>query len=135
MAYKLNKAKRLIEEIELEDGQIINVDINVGKISIDFNKHYNNILRLQNIKGEPTPQDLEDLGVAIIELITLVVGADGSKRILEYYNDNYMDLLENILPFIVDVVSPAIKNYIKEKNTDAAGKYKSKQRRKFQTFT
>lgn len=121
MAYKLKKSKKISEQIELEDGTIIDIDINVGKMSLDFNKEYNKVTRVQMLN--PSVENLEKLGKAAIEFYAFVLGAENTEKLIEYYDDNYLEMIENIMPFINERVKPTMEAYIKAKNT-AAKKYK-----------
>lgn len=124
MAYKLSKSKRLIEQIELDDGTMIDVNINVGQLSMDFNKEYNKVLRAQDL--EKSVENLEELGKVTIDFIGFVIGKENTNTLLEYYENNYMELLEMIVPFIEDCVKPAMIAYIEEKNKTAQTKYKQR---------
>jgi len=124
MAYKLKKSKQLIEQIELDDNTILNVKINVGEMSMTFNEEYNKVLRAQEL--EKSVENLQILGETTIEFIGFVIGKENTEILLKYYENNYMELLEQIVPFIEECVKPAMIAYIEQKNKIARSKYKKR---------
>lgn len=132
MAYKLSRKvnNQLTEQIELDNGEILDIKINIGRLSLHFNEAYNKILRLQGVKPNVTDvaQHFETLGNAAIDFIRLVLGKENTDTLLKHYEDDYISLLEEIVPFIEQNVKPAVIEYGKQKQKIASEKYKKNKR-------
>lgn len=127
MAYKLSpsKSKKVSEQIDV-DGQILDINVNVAKTSLHFNEAYNNVLRLQNvdITSDNVVEQFEQLGNAVIELLEVILGKKQTETLINAYDEDYIQLLEDIVPFIDQKIKPAMIEYSKEKQRIAAEKYK-----------
>lgn len=145
MAYKISKAKKIIEDLELEDGPVLHVEIDVEKIANDFNAAYNKVIvaeqNLQKLKADPgTRSTIPDVSIeknygdAIISLIKLIFGEENAVIILEYFEGHYIDMATEIYPFILDVIVPRIRQYSDEKRNKLANNYKAKQNLKFRKW-
>lgn len=128
MGYKLSKTKKIIDTLDLPDGRVLEVKANIGVIAADFNKVYNNILLLQ--KSKATPEKAEKLSDAVIGLMTLTLGDENTSILLDYYERDYIELMEQIVPFIEGVFIPEIKKYAKDKQKAASENYKHSKRKK-----
>ena len=138
MAYQIKKSSRIIEELELlgEDGSVektINVDINTDRIAGGYRKAEINLLNAQrNIKKGETAEALENYGKAVIDLFRIVFGYENTDIMLEYFDGKYTDMLIQVMPFINDVVKPAISASVAAQKARIANNYNynRKQKRK-----
>lgn len=128
MGYKLSKSKNIIDTLELEDGRILKVKANIGAIAHKFNAVYNTIIKCQ--KSEMTPSNAEKLGDSIIELMEITLGKENTDILIEYYEDDYVEMIEKIVPFIEGVFIPEIKKFVEEKQRVAKENYKHTQSKK-----
>ncbi|MGN0613559.1 MAG: hypothetical protein ACI4JB_06615 [Porcipelethomonas sp.] len=138
MAYQIKKSSRITEELELlnESGKVektIIVDINVDRIAGGYRKAEVNLLNAQrNIKDGKTSEALESYGEAIVGLFRLVFEDENTNVILEYFDSNYTDMMVQVMPFINDVVRPAISAAVAAQKIKIANNFgfSKKQKRK-----
>lgn len=80
----------------------------------DILAQYNRIRRIigeaqHNAQEDPENEvNVERLGRAVVSLFELIFGRDGCEKIIKEYENRYTDMLEEIAPFINDVITPKI---------------------------
>lgn len=138
MAYKVRKSSRITEDIELidENGdaqKIISVDINVDRIMSGFRQAELNLIKLQkSVKNKDNAQALENYGKAVVEMFNMVFGVENTQEMLNFFDGRYTDMFAQLMPFITDVVKPALAQAVAVKKSDIASNYRfsRRQRRK-----
>lgn len=76
------------------------------------------------IKEKGLTDDLiKSKGECIIALMRLMFGDDNTQKILEFYSDNYIAMLEGILPYMNNTLLPALQQYAKDSKKKAKRKY------------
>ena len=131
MAYQIRKSTKISEQLQLGDDLIIDVEINPSKMATAIMTGYNDIIRskltLEKIGKakniEDIPEQVQEIGIAFINLFNLIFGEENTLKIIDYFEKDYADMLEQILPFITDAVLPACKQAAKEKQEKAAKQY------------
>jgi hypothetical protein len=113
MAYQIKKTtQRTRETLQIVDGDTI-VDIPVDIYVDDVIRDYVRVTdQLKNIGTDP-----EKLGTAVVEMMQLVFGADGAQKLLDLYQNRYMDMIGDIYPFVKDVVEPQLVKAMKDKTS------------------
>lgn len=139
MAYKLQRAKRLIEDIELcdDNGNVvktIHVDLDVETMAMQINKAKNQLIRIeQMIKKDTKPKSLdfsqsvdlwEDYGNAFVVMLRLVFGDDNAEAVINHYENRLGELVAEITPFLQQVVLPAVEAGQKERAKRLAKNYR-----------
>ena len=83
-------------------------------------------------KEKKTDEVLETYGKTIIQLMRLVFGDENTKRLAEYFDNRYIDMLCQTMPFIRDVITPGIQRSIQQKKQIIANNadFSRRQRRK-----
>ena len=120
MAFVLKRSKKIEESVQIGD-EIIPVSLDIGKINGDFNTRYRNLVNaeceLKQIDKGATPEQLLALqtayGNGVISLMELIFGVDGAKKIVDFYESDYLELLENIIPFVQETIMPKMREYVK----------------------
>jgi hypothetical protein len=139
MAYKISRSKKIVEDLELDGGPVLHVEIDVERISNDFNIAYNKVIAaekaLRELKADfskrgtaPDVSIEKNYGEAVIELLNLVFGTENTEAILTYFEGHYIELTVEIFPFIINVVVPRIRQYVDEKRNKLASNYKASKR-------
>lgn len=109
--YQVKKTTQRIQEtLQIDDnGTLVDipVDIYVDDVVCDYVRVTN---QLKTVGTDP-----EKLGIAVIEMMQLVFGAEGANKILNLYQNRYMDMIGDIYPFVKDVVEPKLVRAMKEK--------------------
>lgn len=147
MAYQVGRASRVTESLELVDKQgnvvhTLSVELDVDKAAMEFNRRYNLVLRAEKAarafatakEGEAVPLTeqevnaantaLEAFGEAVISLFELIFAAEGAKTLLNFFDGHYFEMVAQTVPFVRDVVLPAMKKASKEQQARLAKQYK-----------
>lgn len=122
MAYQAKRQKQFQEDLELcdENGTVVetlhvNIDADsmARKISMKYRDMCRTLASTQEMKQELDRQDpeqlfasLERLGQAVVELFQAVFGEEDTKTIVTFYENRYIEMCEEITPFISQVVIP-----------------------------
>ena len=116
MAYKLKRSEKIVEEIQLGE-EILKVEIDAEKMGTKIFKVYNNLLEIQKELASATDKEevLTKYGNAIIQLIYLIFGKENAVKILEFYENSYLEMAQQVTPFITEVVVPVINKELKKK--------------------
>lgn len=116
-------------EVELT----VKLDIDVERIAGDFRKAQIAVINAEKAaKEKQTDEMLETYGKAIIEFIRLIFGDENTQKLIKYFDNRYIDLLFQTMPFIYDVVVPSIEKSVRQKKQLIANNntFSRKQRRK-----
>ena len=124
--FQVTRKNRIKETVQLcnADGSVaeeINVDLNVDTIAARMNKAYEMLGIMQNqLQEDNNPANVEAFGRAVIAVFEVVFG-DDCKKILDFYENSYGEMLLDLFPFINDEIMPKIreaseqrKNQLKE---------------------
>lgn len=136
MAYKVKRKKIYEEEFQLaeEDGTVVHTlhvsldaDSMVKKLS---EKQIELIHALNSVKeAKADAEGMEILGNAVIAMMEAVFGVDDAKVILDFYNNRYIELCNEVVPFITDVVIPEVRKIASQNKKATLSQYNRKQRR------
>lgn len=138
MAYQIKKSDHISEELEFlgKNGEVelkITVDVNVDRIAGGYRKAEIELLTLQKklSKGEQG-EVLEQYGRAVINLFSLIFGEENTAKMIEYFDGKYSEMLMKTIPFINDVIKPAVNAAVSQYKQRAANNYNfsRRQRRK-----
>lgn len=132
MAYKAKRQDRVIEDLELcnADGTVVktihvelDADSMVRKLS---EKHLALVNALNNVKkiadsstAEEKAKGITVLGCAVIDLFEAVFGKEDAKSILDFYGNRYVEMCQEVVPFITQIVIPEVRK-IAQQNKKAA---------------
>lgn len=136
MAYQAKRKKIYEEEFQLaeEDGTVVHAlhvsldaDSMVKKLS---EKQIELIHALNSVKeAKADAEGMEILGNAVIAMMEAVFGVDDAKVILDFYNNRYIELCNEVVPFITDVVIPEVRKIAAQNKKATLYRYNRKQRR------
>lgn len=121
MAYQIKKTNRITEDVEFlgENGEVeltVKLDIDVERIAGDFRKAQIAVMNAEKAAKEKQADEmLEAYGKAIVEFIRLIFGDENTQKLIKYFDNRYIDMLFQTMPFIYDVVVPSIKKSIQQK--------------------
>ncbi len=104
------------------------VTIDIGKQGGDFNGRYAALVDAEiGLKktmadlnaGSATAEQLEQAqsvyGTAVVAVMELLFGKPNARKILDYFENDYADLLIAIIPFVRDEVAPALRKVKNER--------------------
>ena len=126
MAYQIKKTSRITEDIELlgESGnaeKILHVEIN-PEIQL---------LKTQTAAREgKSAEAVEEYGKAVTALFETVFGTETTAELLTYFENKHTEMLIQLMPFITDVVRPAVAEAIKSQKSRLANNMNFSRRQK-----
>ena len=91
-----------------------------------WNRARNSIIRAQTTK-QP---DFEALGRAIVDVFAVFFGEDGTTKILDFYGGNYTDMMEDVFPYIQDILLPKLETESAKRREAMMSLYRSRPRRR-----
>ena len=117
--YQLKKNVPFEDDIELldESGKVvhtIHVSLCMNKLLGRYNETVN-ALKSAEIAIDPTDeQSLEAYGKIVMQLLRLIFGADADV-ILAHYEGRYLEMLDNIMPYIVHTIGPELRKLSRQR--------------------
>ena len=144
MAYQAKRHKRFQEDFELVgvDGEvthILHVDLDADDMIPKINRKYIALTRAlsETEKLKRNSNDTEEvqqcfgvLGRAVVDLIEAVFGEEDARTIVEFYENRYIEMTQEVLPFISGVVIPRMTEIRNENKKMTLSGYNRKQRRR-----
>lgn len=136
MAYQAKRKNIYTEDFELteEDGTVVHTlhiaidpDSMAKKLSvkqIDLVNAMNGIKDM-NVTEEPE-QTLEKLGMVVTDIIEAVFGSEGTAVIIEFYQGRYIEMCQEVVPFITGIVIPKVRKMAQGNKKQVAAAYNRK---------
>ena len=117
--YQLKKSAPFEDDIELldESGKVvhtIHISLCLDKLLGRYNETIN-ALKAAEIAIDPkNEQSLEAYGQIVMQLLRLIFGADADV-ILAHYEGRYLEMLDNIMPYIFHTVGPELRKLSRQR--------------------
>lgn len=145
MAYQAKRSKKYVEDFELVDAEgnikhTLHISLDADDMTVKINRKYVALTRALSETTEAkrkveTAEDLqgvfEALGNAMVDLLQAVFGEKNAKILLNFYEDSYIEMSREVLPFISNVVIPRMIEIRKDNQKALLGKYNRKQKISF----
>ncbi len=139
MAYQAKRKKLYMEDFLLteEDGTVVHTlhvaldpDSMARKLSEKHVALVNALQGLNGIDAAAAPEEaLETVGKAITDILEAVFGPEDASVILEFYDNRYMEMCVEVMPFVTDRVIPEVRRLAQENKQAIVAGYNRKQRR------
>lgn len=114
--YTVKRTKKFKDKFRVLDENdnetILEVEIDIDKMFNDFHQNWR-AMELANIEIERGSFDYKKLGNAVIALITVVFGKKNTDKLLSVYGANYIELVQDVIPYIADVIKPEFDKQVK----------------------
>lgn len=122
-----NKVKETFH-ITDNDGRELTVEsvLDPGEALPAWNRAKNSIIRAQTAK-QP---DFEVLGQAIVDTFAVFFGEEGAAKILDFYDGNYTDMMEDVFPYIESILLPKLEAESAKQREAMIKIYRSSHRRR-----
>lgn len=128
MAYQAKRKKKFIEDFELvdENGNIfktLHVQLDADDMVAKLNRKYTELCRVlaetteikrKSQSNEEISDCVEKLGNAVIQMFEAVFGEEDTKTIVSFYDNRYIEMCQEVVPFIKNVVMPRVRKIKKE---------------------
>ena len=144
MAYKAIRSRKCVESLELvnENGEvekIIQVEITTGKLADSLSRKYVELIRAQremkqlsndtDKKTEKMVQTYEHNGTIVLEMMEIVFGEKNTKEIMSFYENDYVEIIQQVMPFIINIILPEVRSIAQENKAKILEQYNRKNRR------
>lgn len=127
MAYKIERAKERILEIEIA-GEIIPVTLGGVESykryleAVDKFGQYQKKLEIMTEGGKEAPEELlQLLGDAVVIIFNIIFGEKTTDKLITFFENNYDEMLLQVLPWIQEEWSPAMRANAKSESRKRAG--------------
>lgn len=145
MAYQAKRSKKYVEDFELVDAEgnikhTLHISLDADDMTVKINRKYVALTRALSETTEAkrkveTAEDLqgvfETLGNSMVDLLQAVFGEENAKILLDFYEDSYIEMSREVLPFISNAVIPRMIEIRKDNQKALLGKYNRKQKISF----
>ncbi len=142
MAYQAKRKKKFIEDFELvdENGNVLetlHIQLDADDMLAKLNRKYTELCRTlaetTEIKrkahsNEEMGDCVEKLGNAVIQMFEAVFGEEDTKTIISFYDNRYIEMCQEVVPFIKNVVIPRIGKIKKENQKITLSSYHKRRR-------
>lgn len=119
--YVIKAKKHIQEQLRLENGAGEPLELTVD-LWIDDVLHQYNKLRLMlgeaqhELQNDPHSEKAQaSYGAVLVTFLELIFGTENVEKLLAFYANRYTDLLEDVAPFIVEVIQPKVNAAIQTK--------------------
>ena len=118
---QIQRKKRIDDTLELldENGNVcftVPVSLSLDKAFARITAARRNAaLAEQELRKSNAPEAVEHYGQAICELLTSVFGEDGAEKIIRHYEEDYSEMLLDVLPYLLENVFPKIDTLSSER--------------------
>ena len=117
--YQLKKNVPFEDDIELldESGKVvrtIHVSLCLDKLLGRYNETVNALKAAEIVIDPKDEQSLEVYGKTVMQLLRLIFGADADV-ILTHYEGRYLDMLDNIMPYIFHTIGPELRKLSRQR--------------------
>lgn len=140
MAYQISRSKAATERLELVDeaGQVVDaIVIRLDQAGLAKNASQK-VIELTHAqaalkKAEAERQDKDQLAAAyqhveesFLSVIRVICGEEDTKKLLDFYGGNVLELSNAVTPFFIQVVIPKIREMAKEARKNKMRSYDRK---------
>lgn len=137
MAYqvKRNDSRMMYEEdLELVDEQgnvmdtihiCLDPDVMAKRLSEKHLAVMRVTQRIQEVDPDKDPVGMmKAVGDAVRDMLEAVFGVDDTEIILNFYHGRYMEIIQNVLPFVLNTVVPEMRRMARDNKKAVASGYK-----------
>lgn len=144
MAWQAKRSRTFRDDFELvdENGNVvhtIHVSLDADDMTVKISRKYTALVRAMSEttemkrkaeSAEELENCMEKLGQAVIDMLEAVFGEEDTKIIVEFYENRYIEMSREVLPFISQVVIPRMQELAAENRKSIRQKYNRKTRRR-----
>lgn len=136
MAYKAKRQELVTEDLELcnADGTVVktihvelDADNMVRKLSEKHLALINALKNVREVKDASTEVEkasaITVLGAAVVDLFEAVFGREDAECILDFYGNRYVEMCQEVVPFITQIVIPKVRKIAKQNKKAALAGY------------
>lgn len=104
--YELKRKKRISEKLKVGD-EVLEIKIDTNALLPEYSKLKDALIIAQNeASKEPNEVNLEKLGGITVKMIEVLMGKENAQKVFAFYEDNYFEMMEEVVPFVNEVIVP-----------------------------
>lgn len=139
MVFKTGRTRKITDTIELcdENGKVqreIVLNLDIDSIALQLNNKYsdyiNSTRRLKEIQEKGDKAQFGSLAAAyydaVIDLFEMVFGKENTRIILDFYNQRYLEMVQQLVPYIFKRILPEVRKAVKQQKKSIKTLFKSK---------
>lgn len=140
MAFQAKRKKLYQEDFELvdENGQVahtLHVSLDPDSVAKNLSVKQMDLMHaldaLKNIDPNNAPEEaLETVGQTVTDILQSVFGADNAQIIIDFYESRYLEMCQEVMPFVTGTVIPQVRKMAQEHRAAVVAGYNRKTRRK-----
>ena len=128
--YVIHKSPRVVETLRIEDGdRVLDLEVNLKASDMvgAYWRHFDKLstARAQLTADKDSALNQERFGNAFVALADFVFGPEQREKIVAFYDENYIEMLCDLLPWLYDVVLPKLKAADFKRQAAKLKKYKA----------
>lgn len=138
MAYQAKRRKIYEEDFQLldENGKVVHalkVSLDADSMAVKLSEKHvalvNALKNIQDVKDTASENALTVLGSTVIDILEAVFGKEDAKTILDFYENKYVEMCQEVMPFVTGVVIPEVRKIAQANKNQVLSQYNRKQRR------
>lgn len=139
MVFKTGRTRKITDTIELcdESGKVqrkIVLNLDIDSIALQLNNKYsdyiNSTRKLKEIQEKGDKAQFGSLAAAYYDAITdlfeMVFGKENTRIILDFYNQRYLEMVQQLVPYIFKRILPEVRKAVKQQKKSIKTLFKSK---------
>lgn len=128
---RLNRGKRLQAKLKLGK-ETLKIDVDALSVMRRFAGMHDTLAKAEKkavraYGGEFTAEKMDEVfeayGTAIIDIMQLFFGVDNTEKILLYYENNYIEMSQFVLPYIHDTLVPLTRKILEQQRNALAKQF------------
>lgn len=142
MAYQAQRHKRVQEVLELLDDKgnvnhTIHVDLDADVMAKQLSEKHIALVKAQrdmtavqqDVKEGNMDKAFEAIGNTLLDLFEAVFGKEDTKIIVDFYENRYIEMCQEVLPFVIQVIIPRVRAVAQESKAKVLQGYNRKHKR------
>lgn len=131
---QITRDRKITETLELvdENGKITDkIVVNISPMSMaqKLSKQRIALIAAQKeVKENPNEDALGKFGVAVVSFIEAVFGTEDTKKIIVFYDNDYIGMIKHIMPF-VEMITDKVRKEAQKQRKEILSNYKPIKRR------
>ena len=139
MIYKTGRTKKITDTIELcdESGNVekaLVISLDIDTIALQLSSKYSDYVassrRLKEAQNSGDKTKFISIAAVyyqtLIDLFEMVFGRENTEAILEFYEHRYLEMAQQLLPYVYMEVLPKIRKSVKQQKNSIKNIFKSK---------
>lgn len=129
--WELKRKSSIVEDVKI-GGDVLHINIDPDRVAMEYRAAYADVVRARDAIAGIDRADVESLdratalfGEALCRLMGLLFGNENIERIVSFYDGRFVEMFGEILPFLTQVIIPAMERAIAEMRENWGREYRA----------